>query len=600
MTRQQWRGFLARFRPYRARMGAAVLLAVVQAGLLIPIPILVGRSIDEALPAEDEQELVLIALAMAGLAALSVVAQLGARWIDLRVTLRVIRQLRADVYARLVELPKSKYDNTPITDLHDTIVQDALRVQTMASVVVTTMLPTTVLSVGIAAVLLSLNWQLALVTLAFGPVLFVTGRLVNVRIRRAADQFHPAYRDFSARALRMLRSQELIRLAGAEEHELDRANDQLEQLRETNNRVAFLSSTNPAVQQGVIAVAGAGLLLAGGLAVIRTSMTLGELLSFYAAFAMLRGPAGGLAQSFGQMVEGQQALGRITALLSDPVTRPYQGTEPIELDGRLTMEDVVFGYYDDITVLHHISLELAPGRTVALIGPNGSGKSSIVNLFLGFYRPQSGRVLADGRPYDEIDMRRLRPQLGVVTQEPYLLPDTVLANIVYGKDYTDAELQRALELSGADQVIEMLPRGLHTEVGDDGVRLSGGQRQRIAIARALMGEPKVLIFDEPTNHLDSTAVSALIDNIHSLGDDHAVLIVSHHNQVLEGADVTVAIDDGRVVWRTDQPEGLPAVAADGAVAPRDATAAPQAVEEHPPMPTRETGKESGPSRVSPA
>ncbi len=558
MTRQHWRDFLARFRPYRLRISLALVLSVIQAALLIPIPILVGRSIDQALPNEDVQELVIIALAMAGLAGLSVLAQLGARRVDLGVTLRVIRQLRSDVYRRLIDLPKSTYDKTPVTDLHDTVVQDALRVQTMASVVVTTMLPTAILSIGIAAVLFSLNWQLALVTLAFAPVLFVTGRLINARIRHAADRFHPAYRDFSARALRMLRSQELIRLAGAEEHELEQADEQLEHLRETNTRVAFLSSMNPAVQQGVIAVAGAGLLLAGGIAVIETPMTLGELLSFYAAFAMLRGPAGGLAQSFGFIVEGQQALGRIGALLANPVHRPYRGEQPIELDGRLTLEDVVFGYEDDTMVLHDVSLELEPGRTVALIGPNGSGKTSIVNLFLGFYRPKSGRVMADGRPYDDIDMRRLRPQLGVVTQEPFLLPDTVLANIVYGKDYTDDELRRALELSGADRVIETLPRGLHTEIGDDGVRLSGGQRQRVAIARALLGQPKVLIFDEPTNHLDSTAVSGLIENIHRLGDDHAVLIVSHNNQVLEGADVTVALDEGRVVWRTDQPDGAPA------------------------------------------
>jgi ABC-type multidrug transport system fused ATPase/permease subunit len=544
--RSRLRRYLHRFREFRGRVAAALLLSIVQAALLIPIPILIGRSIDGALPDGDSGQLVVIAAVMSGLAILSVAAQLWARRIDLSVTLHVIRHLRRDVYAKLIDLPKTTYDTTPVAHLHDTVVQDALRVQTMTSVIVTTMLPNVVLTFGISIVLFTLNWVLALVTLAFAPVMFVAGRAISGRIREASDVFHPAYRDFSARALQMLRSQEMVRLAGAEDHELETAGRQLDHLRDSNLRVAYLSSVNPAIQQGVIAVAGAGLLLAGGITVIETSMTLGELLSFYAAFAMLRGPAGSTAQSFTSIVQGQQALGRIDGLLESPSTRPYRGTLPIDLTGRLEVAGVTFGYDDETTVLHDVSLALEPGRIVALIGPNGSGKSSIVNLLLGFYRPQQGEVLADGCPYDTLDMQVLRPQLGVVTQEPFLLPDTVLGNIVYGRDYSEAELDEALRLSGADEIVERLPQGLDTEIGEDGVRLSGGQRQRIAIARALIGRPRVLIFDEPTNHLDGNAVAALVRNLRTFGDGVAVLIVSHRNEVLVDADQTIVLVDGHM------------------------------------------------------
>ena len=542
--------YFRRFRPYWHRVAGALVLSIVQAALLLPIPILIGRSFDTALPEEDVGKLVVFALVMAGLALASMCAQLLARKIDLGATLGVVRDMRHDIYTRLIALPRSTYDNTPTAYLHDTVVQDALRVQTMTSVVVTTMVPTAILTVGISAILLTLNWKLALVTLAFAPVLFVTGRLINRRIRDAADRFHPAYRDFSARAMLMLRSQETIRLAGAEDHELEVAGQQLDELRDTNNRVAFLSSMNPAVQQGVIAVAGAGLLLAGGAAVINTPMKPGELLAFYAAFAMLRGPAGGLAQSFASVVEGQQALGRISKLLGGSTQRPYMGDEPIELVGHLEMKGVVFGYEETI-ILRDITLELEPGSILALIGPNGSGKSSIVNLLLGFYRPQAGMVLADGRPYDDLDMRALRPQFGVVTQEPFLLPGTVRANLVYGKEYTEEQLTTAIELAGLDQVLEVLPKGLETDIGEDGVRLSGGQRQRIAIARALLGQPRVLIFDEPTNHLDSTSVATLIANIRDFGDDVAVLIVSHRDEVLADADHTISLENGTILWESE-------------------------------------------------
>lgn len=549
MTRWQLRRYLARFADYRGRVAFVVGLSVLQAALLVPIPILIGLSIDQALPDGDERQLVLIAGAMAVLAVLSVLVQVLARRIDLGVTLEVIRRLRGDIYGRLIELPKTTYDNTPVTTLHDTVVQDALRVQTMTSVVVTSLLPSAVVAVGISAILFLINWQLALVTIAFAPVLFVAGRLLTRRIRDATDEFHPTYRDFSARALLTLRSQELVRLAGAEEHELENAGRQLDDLRDTNLRVAFLSSVHPAVQRGIIAIAGAGLLLAGGLTVVRTSMTLGELLSFYAGFGMLRGPAGETAQSFGAIVQGQQALGRIDALLESPTARPYTGTDPIDLQGAMQLVDVTFGYDRDTPVLQDVSVTLSPGKIVALVGHNGSGKSSVVNLLLGFYAPQRGLVVADGQPYSTLDMRRLRPQLGVVTQEPFLLPDTVRANITYGRVHTEAELDQALRLSGADGVVTRLPNGIDTDMGDDGVKLSGGQRQRIAIARALLGVPRVLIFDEPTNHLDNESVATLIANLRSVGEGVAVLIVSHRNEVLVDADETIALEGGRVAWR---------------------------------------------------
>jgi ABC-type bacteriocin/lantibiotic exporter with double-glycine peptidase domain len=274
-------------------------------------------------------------------------------------------------------------------------------------------------------------------------------------------------------------------------------------------------------------------------------MTLGELLSFYAAFAILRGPVGTFADAFSAMVEGAQAMKRISAFLGAAVDAPYTGTAAVEHVGTLAMEGVSFGY-DDETILHDVSLRLEPGRVVVLAGPNGSGKSSIVNLFLGFYRPRSGRLLVDGRPYGEVDMSSFRSRLGVVTQEVLLLPDSVLANITYGNEFTAADLDVALRCSGADRVVERLPQGLATEIGDDGVRLSGGQRQRIAIARALLGRPRVLILDEPTNHLDNEAVGTLMANLREFDDTMAVLVVTHRAELIAAADETVTIADGRI------------------------------------------------------
>ena len=545
MTRSLWRAYLHRFQPHRRRVLSVLALSILQAMLLLPLPIILGTAIDDALPHERLGLLTALAGVMAGLAIVSVGVGILSKSIDLKVTRTLTRDLRVEVLERFFAMPRRKLDQSSISELHDLMINDTGRVDAMGSVLLTRLLPDGVVAVGITIILMVLDWRLALVTLAFAPVLFVFSRLMMRRMRGPADEFHTEMRAMNARTLLVLRSQDLIRLAGSERHEIDQGSAVLDRVHTTGSRFQLLMATHGSVQQAVIAVAGAALLLAGGITVVRTAMTLGELLSFYAAFAMLRGPAGGFARSYGTLIDGQQALVRLSEFLDDPAERDYVGTAEITLDGRLALAGVTFGYDPAHPVVKNFTLDIAPGSVTALLGPNGSGKSSIVNLLLGFYRPQTGTVTADGRSYDELDMIGLRTQLGVVRQEPFLLPGTVRDNVVYGRSLSDEQLQLALELSGADHVIAHLPDGIETRVGDDGALLSGGQRQRIAIARALAGDPRVIILDEPTNHLDEDAIAGLLKELRRLGTDLAVLLISHQRQVTLHADrvVTLTLDD---------------------------------------------------------
>ena len=195
-----------------------------------------------------------------------------------------------------------------------------------------------------------------------------------------------------------------------------------------------------------------------------------------------------------------------------------------------------------------MSLELAPGKVVGLVGPNGSGKSTIVNLIVGFYRPDEGAISAEGVPYDNLDLTVLRRQMGIVPQQPLLRSGSILENILYGRDgISRNEVQTALRLAEAEAFVADLPEGLDTAIGEDGIFLSGGQRQRIAIARALVHRPPLLILDEPTNHLDRWTVSAVVDNIRGMDHRPAVLLVSHRTEVLAEADVTIDLKEGKIV-----------------------------------------------------
>jgi len=293
---------------------------------------------------------------------------------------------------------------------------------------------------------------------------------------------------------------------------------------------------------------GALLLVFGGLAVAGDSITLGELISFYAAFALLRSAVSGFIRSSPAMIEGAEALRRLADLEDHTKQRPYNGIETPTLDGGIALHSVTLGYEPDRPVLLDVSFEIGAGEFVALVGPNGSGKSSAVNLVLGFYGPSSGRLEAGGHPYDTLDMAHLRRSIGVVPQQPLLLSASVRDNLTYGRgSVSEAMIQQALEASTADHYVRQLRQGLETDLGQDAQMLSGGQRQRLALARALIDSPKLLVLDEPTNHLDAEAMAIVLHNLRELVPRPAVLIVTHHQEVLGYVDRVIRLDQGRLV-----------------------------------------------------
>jgi ABC-type multidrug transport system fused ATPase/permease subunit len=261
-------------------------------------------------------------------------------------------------------------------------------------------------------------------------------------------------------------------------------------------------------------------------------MTVGSLLSFFAGIMILRGPIHAIMVGIPKIMEGTQSLANVMAFLDDTEVEPYQGQRAIDFTGRISLRDVSFGYGGS-PVLSSVSLDLVPGEAVGLVGPNGSGKSTIVNLILGFYRPDGGTIVADGVPYDELDLRRLRRAIGVVTQDALLVPGTIRDNLTYG--IPDAPFEAVMEasrLAGVDAFVSRLDKGYDTPVGEDGNLLSGGQRQRLALARALIGKPRLLILDEPMNHLDEKDSAEFLRRFTGASDRPAILLISHREDAV--------------------------------------------------------------------
>ncbi len=547
MTRKALRFYAGFYQGSQARLALGAGLSFLRALALLPIPLLVAVAIDDAIANSKTSELVLIGAIILGLTVLSAVIGIASRRVLARVTMKAQAGLREAAVAALLRMSRRSYSKADDGELHDHVLQETKRVEQGTSAIFDDFLPGTVLIIGVSFVLVRMNLILTAVTLLFVPIIFLASRWLGRHVDARIDRDNRSFERFSHSIISMLRSMDLIRIQAAEQVEVERQERAIDRLRHTSINRSVGITMWVTIQQSLVAIAGSAVLIVGGVITIQGSMTLGDLIAFYAAFALLRGPLSVLADRTPFVIEGIQSLDRLYVLLQSVDERPYVGTEPVSLTGSIALSGVSFAY-DRNPVLENVSLELAPGTVVGLVGPNGSGKSTIVNLIVGFYRPDEGALSAEGIPYDDLDLTALRRQMGIVPQQPLLRSGSILENILYGRDgISRAQVDEALRLAEAAAFIEDLPDGVDTAIGEDGIFLSGGQRQRVAIARALVHRPPLLILDEPTNHLDRWTVSAVVDNIRSMDHNPAVLLVSHRTEVLAEADVTIDIKDGKVV-----------------------------------------------------
>jgi ABC-type multidrug transport system fused ATPase/permease subunit len=531
------------------RLLVGVGLAAMQTLFLLPMPVLIRRVIDDAIPNHRRSEILVLAGGMVGLTVATAVVTLLARRIVLGVTKRVARDLRADVLSRLNRAPRQFHVTADQGSLHEMVVRETDRVDLMTSSLLADLLPSTVLILGMLGVLISIDWMLTVVTLVMGLGFGLANKSLLRFLDERYDKYHRSLEQFSRGVLHLLRVQDLMRIQGARHVEERRTDAELAHLERAAIARAWAGTAYEVSQQSLIALVGAAILMVGGLRAASGSMSIGDLISFYAGFALLRGPLSAGSGSIPTILEGKQAMARLYDRLDAIDAQQYTGTTKVTLRGSIELVDVSLAY-GETPVLDHVDISIRPGRTTAIVGANGAGKSSILNVLLGLYRPSSGTARAEGVAYDDLDLEHLLQQIGVVPQVPYFFPGSIRENLLYGsEDVAVDALHRALMLSHAWDFVQHLPGGLDAELSDDALTLSGGQRQRLALTRALLREPALLVLDEPTNHLDRATVDQLLAVLSTMDPRPAVLVVTHDAGFLRNVDELVRRERGRVVER---------------------------------------------------
>ena len=546
--------FVSRLRRYRRLFSGArgliitsLVLSLAQSALLIPIPLVIRNVFDSDLRRRDAMAVAVGGVVVLLLYLASSAIGLSTRYVVLKATKGAIARLRVDLFAQLYALPLPFHHRRDRGELHSTIVQDSERLDVFANAVLGLMLPAAIVGLGLAIVALVLEPLLFAILACAIPFMVLMKRRLSDRLRARTRTWQRAFDQFSAQALLALRARTLVEVRAADQVELERHRIQVEDLSAAGLAMAWRQSVFSVVQGAIMATAAVLVLVIGGRAVARGQMTAGQLLSFYAIVALLQGQVSVLASFLPIAISGRESLDRLDAILDADEPPPYQGSRVITFQGAIELRRVSFGYGPE-PLLRDVDLTIASGEHLVLLGPNGAGKTTLASLVLGLYHPDCGELLADGVPYEQLDMRSLRSQIGVVLQDPVILPGTVAENIVFGRPAaTVADLARSAALAGAAEFIGQLPDGYQSSVGADGELLSGGQRQRLAIARALLGDPRLLILDEPTSHLDESAVAGLCAALADLPRRPTVITITHDETLAAHGSRCVHVGGGQVL-----------------------------------------------------
>jgi ATP-binding cassette subfamily B protein len=541
-------GFL---RPYTASMVVSVVLAAgAQAAALAVI--FLTKAVVTAIRHGTRGELRDLVIAVVAVGLARALMMLGRRLIAGKQALAVEMDLRTQLYARLVRLSFGFYDRHQTGQLMSRATVDLQGVRFFLGYGLIFFFQHILTILGVGAAMFFVNWQLGLISIAIAPVLVAFAY-------RYSHISHPLLRDVQ---------QKLADVATVAEENIVGvhvvkafAQEQAEQDKFERRSEAVFSQSVAANRQRAVYVplmsflpllAQAAVLLVGGRMVAHGTLSLASFIAFSLLLGMLVMPLRMLGMWIGQAQRATASGERIFEIIDEPeeVADPPGATDLPPGPGQLEFEHVDFAYDPGRPVLHDIDLEIAPGRTVALIGQTGAGKTTLASLVPRFYDVAAGAVKIDGADVRDVKLASLRSQIGVISQDPFLFSTTVRENIAFGvRQASDEEVEHAARLAQAHEFIERLPQGYDTVIGERGITLSGGQRQRIAIARALVVDPRILILDDATASVDATTEAKIRLGLREAMEGRTTIIVAHRLSTIALADEIVVLEEGRVVAR---------------------------------------------------
>ncbi len=567
------RRVLSYARPYKRPIIVFLVLVVIAAGLTAATPLILRELIDEGVVKKDRGVVIGFALLAALLALLDAALTLVQRWYSSRIGEGLIYDLRTEVFAHVLRQPIAFFTRTQTGALVSRLNTDVIGAQQAFTSTLSGVVSNAVSLVMIVTAMAFMSWPLTLAALALLPFFLIPARIMGRRLAGLTYESMNYNADLGSRMTERFNvaGALLVKLFGRADTEDEEYAERAGRVRDMGVRIAVNRTVFLVMLTLVASLATAMVYGLGGVMAVNGSLTVGTLVALAALLARLYGPLTALSNVRVDVMTALVSFERVFEVLDlRPAVREPEAPRRLP-DGPVTLDldRVSFAYpsADEVSlaslervttldrkggevVLHDVSFHVEPGQLVALVGPSGAGKSTLSSLVARLYDPTEGSVRIDGLDLREVGLDSLHDLVGVVTQEAHLFHDTIRTNLAYARPgVTEAEMVEALRAAQVWGLVEQLPEGLDTVVGDRGHRLSGGEKQRLAIARLLLKAPGLVVLDEATAHLDSESELAVQRALDGALAGRTALVIAHRLSTIRGADQILVMDEGRIVQR---------------------------------------------------
>ncbi|GAA5087839.1 lipid A export permease/ATP-binding protein MsbA [Paenalcaligenes hermetiae] len=546
-----WRRIYSRLRPYWKMVIVAVLLVSIVSATKPVLAVIMKPLLDDGFTGAKPYYIWLLPLSVVVIMLVRGLASYASNYLLALVANNMLRNLRQEMFARLLVLPDSKFKEGDTGRLLNRFTIDAGTLTNVATEVITVLVRESLTVVALIAVLLYMSWQLTLIVFVMLPVAYITARIISKRLRR----INRGALDMNAELTRVvgetIEGQRVIKLFDGYEREAERFQYVNGRIRRFAMRAASASAALSPITQFFISIAVAAVIAVALYQATAKGLTVGGFAAFMAALVQLFDPIRRLANITGTVQKMLTAAESVFALVDyDPEadTGTQQLATPIH--GKVEFRHISHRYPNqDKLTIRDVSFTIHPGQTVALVGRSGSGKTTLANMLPRFVEPTEGEIFIDDMPASALQLHSLRLHQSFVSQDVVLFEGSIKDNVAYGAyaDVPEEKVWEALEAANLAQFVRSLPEGIHTQVGEKAGNLSGGQRQRLAIARALIKNAPILILDEATSALDNESERQVQLSLERLMSNRSTLVIAHRLSTVKNADRIIVLDEGQIV-----------------------------------------------------
>lgn len=546
-------------RPQSKAIIGLMLLSVFASALVLLQPWLTKLLIDDGLLAKDYGMLVTMSVAMILVGIISTGLSGINRYLHTQLSGKILFSLREHLYAHLQTLSPQFFGGRRIGDILSRLDGDVSQIQRFAVDSMFSALSSVLGLVGALVLLVTLSWKLSLLVLVLIPLEILWLRWMRRKVERQTRIIRERSADLSSFLVETLPAMKFIQAVSQEKRESRKLNRLSDSYLTDLLKLQVTEFFTQAIPGTLTSLTRATAFLIGGYWVIEGQWQLGSLIAFSSYLGMATGPVQSLLGLYVAIQRMSVSLDRVMDLRRaepDITTPEHPATLADDMQGEICFDRVSFSYQGrNEPILNHASTVFPAGASIALIGPSGVGKSTLIDLLMRYYDPEQGRVLIDGVNLKQLAPMELRKQVALVSQDITLFRGTLMENIRYAApEASDAQVQAATDQAQLTELIESLPMGLETPLGERGSQLSGGQKQRVAIARAILQKPAILILDEATSAVDEATEAEVIANVNRIFAGKTRILISHRASTLSGVDLRIELNGGLLVAENTLPE----------------------------------------------